>query len=100
MQGYRVTALYHSTPLSISHPNLIIKQCDILDTSLLEEVMQDVTHVYHCAAIISFEPKDKSRLFKINIEGTENVVNACINANIQKLIHVSSVSALGRIRNG
>ncbi|HEY5407225.1 MAG TPA: NAD-dependent epimerase/dehydratase family protein [Ginsengibacter sp.] len=98
--GYKVTAIYHSTPLTISHPNLIIKQCDILDTSSLEEIMENVTHVYHCAAIISFEPKDKSRLFKINIEGTENVVNACINANVQKLIHVSSVSALGRIRNG
>ncbi len=97
--GYRVTALYHSIPLTISHPNLIIKQCDILDTSLLEEIMQDITHVYHCAAIISFEPNDKNKLFKINIEGTENVVNACINANVQKLIHVSSVSALGRIRN-
>ncbi len=100
VDGYCVTALYHSTPLTISHPNLSIKQCDILDTTSLEDVMQDVTHVYHCAAIISFEPKDKNKLFKINIEGTENVVNACINANIQKLIHVSSVSALGRIRNG
>jgi len=98
--SYRVTALYHSTPLTISHPNLIIKQCDILDTSSLEDVMQDVTHVYHCAAIISFESKDENKLFKINIEGTGNVVNACINANIQKLIHVSSVSALGRMRNG
>ena len=98
-EGYLVTALYHSNPITITHPNLIIKQCDILDTSLLEEIMQGVTHVYHCAALISFEPKDKDKLFKINIEGTENVVNACISANIEKLIHVSSVSALGRIRN-
>lgn len=98
--GYKVTAIYNSAPVNISHPNLIIKQCDILDTSSLEDVMEDVTHVYHCAAIVSFEPKDKTRLFKINVEGTENVVNACISANVQKLIHVSSVSALGRIRNG
>jgi len=98
--GYKVTAIYHSTAINISHPNLIIKQCDILDTTSLEEIMQDVTHVYHCAAIVSFEPKDKSRLFKNNVEGTENVVNTCISANVQKLIHVSSVSALGRIRNG
>lgn len=99
-KGYKVTGIYNSAPLNISHPNLIIKQCDILDTSSLEEIMHDVTHVYHCAAIVSFEPKDKNRLFKINVEGTENVVNACISANVQKLIHVSSVSALGRIRNG
>ena len=99
-KGYPVTAIYHSTPVHISHPNLINKQCDILDTSSLEEIMQDVTHVYHCAAIVSFEPKDEGRLFKINVEGTANLVNACINANVQKLIHVSSVSSLGRMRNG
>ena len=99
-KGYKVTAIYHSTPLHISHPNLIIKQCDILDTSSLEEIMQDITHMYHCAAVVSFEPKDKNTLFKVNVEGTANVVNACINASVQKLIHVSSVSALGRIRNG
>ena len=99
-KDYKVTAIYHSTPLHISHPNLIIKQCDILDTFSLEEIMQDVTHVYHCAAIVSFEPKNERRLLKINVEGTANVVNACISANVQKLIHVSSVSSLGRIRNG
>ena len=99
-KDYKVTAIYHSTPLHISHPNLIIKQCDILDTFSLEEIMQDATHVYHCAAIVSFESKNERRLLKINVEGTANVVNACISANVQKLIHVSSVSSLGRIRNG
>lgn len=98
--GYKVTAICNSTSVNISHVNLIIKQCDILDTSSLEEIMQDVTHVCHCAAVVSFEPKDESRLFKINVEGTANVVDACINADVQKLIHVSSVSALGRTRNG
>ena len=50
-KGYKVTAIYHSTPVNISHPNLIIKQCDILDTFSLEEIMQDVTHVYHLSLI-------------------------------------------------
>lgn len=99
-EGYHVTAIYHFTPLNLSHPNLAVKQCDILDVASLEDVMKDITHVYHCAALVSFEPKEKYHLFKINIEGTENIVNACIFANVKKLIHVSSVSALGRIRNG
>jgi len=98
--GYHVTAIYHFTPLNLSHPNLAVKQCDILDVASLEDVMKNMTHVYHCAALVSFEPKEKYHLFKINIEGTENIVNACIFANVKKLIHVSSVSALGRIRNG
>ena len=99
-EGYHVTAIYHFTPLNLSHPNLAVKQCDILDVASLEDVMKNMTHVYHCAALVSFEPKEKYHLFKINIEGTENIVNACIFANVKKLIHVSSVSALGRIRNG
>ncbi|MDQ6904945.1 MAG: NAD-dependent epimerase/dehydratase family protein [Bacteroidota bacterium] len=99
-KGYKVIAIYNSTPINLSHPNLKIEQCDILDMSALEEIMQGVSHVYHCAAVVSFEPKDKAHLFKINIEGTENIVNACINADVQKLVHVSSVAAIGRIRNG
>ncbi len=98
--GYTVTALYHSAPLRLSHPNLTAEQCDILDVSRLNEVMQGITNVYHCAALVSFDKKDKYNLLKINIEGTANVVNACIDAEVEKIIHVSSVSALGRIRTG
>lgn len=98
--GYFVTAIYYSTPVNLTHSNLRIIQCDILDAVLLEEVMQGITHVYHCAAMVSFVPKQIHRLFKINVEGTANIVNACVATNVQKLVHVSSVAALGRIRNG
>ena len=98
--GFKVRAIYNSTPLSLSHPSLEIIQCDILDVEGLEEAMADVTHVYHCAAIVSYDHKDKHQLLKINIEGTANVVNACIDAGVKKLVHVSSVAALGRIRKG
>jgi nucleoside-diphosphate-sugar epimerase len=60
--------------------------------------MRGITHVYHCAALVSYDPADRFSLLKINIEGTANVVNACIEAGVKKLIHVSSVSALGRNR--
>src|SRR6185312_13463735 len=98
--GERVTALQHTSSINISHPSLSIVQCDILDVSLLEKIMQDITPVYHAAALVSYSPKDKKQLLKINVEGTANVVNACINNQVQKLVHVSSVAALGRIRNG
>lgn len=97
-QGNKVKAIYNSTPLLTSHQNLITIQCDILDTEALEEAMQGVTQLYHCAAVVSFNKKNKDRLFKINIEGTANVVNAALDAGVKKMVHVSSVSALGRIR--
>jgi dihydroflavonol-4-reductase len=95
-----IRAIYHTTPLSFAHENVELVQCDILDVIGLEEAMAGIDQVYHCAGIVSFDPKDKDHLLKINIEGTSNVVNACIDAGVEKLVHVSSVAALGRIRKG
>lgn len=68
---------------------------DITDIPSLEIAFENVTHVYHCAALISFDPNDEDELRKINIEGTANVVNCCIDFGVKKLCHVSSIAALG-----
>ena len=68
---------------------------DITDIPSLEIAFENITHVYHCAALISFDPSDEDELRKINIEGTANVVNCCIDFGIKKLCHVSSIAALG-----
>ena len=68
---------------------------DITDIPSLEIAFENVTHVYHCAALISFDPSDEDELRKINIEGTANVVNCCIDFSVKKLCHVSSIAALG-----
>ncbi len=94
--GYDVVAAYNSSPLLVSHPHLVVQHCDILDTTSLNEIMQGITHVYHCAALVSYAPQDKAALYKINVEGTANVVNACLAAHVQKLVHVSSVAVLER----
>jgi dihydroflavonol-4-reductase len=70
-------------------------QADILDIPSLEVAFLDVNYVYHCAALISFDPKDEENLRKINIEGTQNVISFCIDFKIKKLCYVSSIAALG-----
>lgn len=70
-------------------------QADILDIPSLENVFQGIEYVYHCAAMISFDPKEEDLVRKTNIEGTANIVNFCLNYNIKKLCHVSSIAALG-----
>lgn len=70
-------------------------EADILDIPSLEIAFENIENVYHCAAIISFNPKDENLLRKINIEGTANIVNFCIAKKIKKLCHVSSIAALG-----
>lgn len=70
-------------------------EANITDIPALTEAFKDVTKVYHCAAIVSFDPSDFDFLKKVNIEGTGNIVNMCLANNIQKLCYVSSVSTLG-----
>ena len=68
---------------------------DISDIPTLEPAFENITKVYHCAALISFDPNDEEELRKVNIEGTANIVNCCIDFNVKKLCHVSSIAALG-----
>jgi nucleoside-diphosphate-sugar epimerase len=73
-------------------------QADIIDVPSLEMVFENVEYVYHCAALISFDPKDEDLLRKTNIEGTANMVNFCIAKNVKKLCFVSSIAALGDLK--
>ena len=73
---------------------------DITDVLSLEEAMQGVEKVYHAAALVSFDPNDQEKLYKINIEGTANVVNACLELGVSKLCYVSSTAAVGKSKNG
>ena len=68
---------------------------DMLDTDSLNDALQGITHVYHCAALVSFKKADKGQIKNINIEGTKNIVDACIDYKIKKLCFVSSIAALG-----
>jgi dihydroflavonol-4-reductase len=73
-------------------------EADILDISSLEIAFHNIEYVYHCAAQISFDPNDENLLRKVNIEGTANIVNFCIDKKVKKLCHVSSIAALGDLK--
>lgn len=73
-------------------------QADITDVPSLESVFPNIESVYHCAALISFDPSDEKLLRKTNIEGTANVVNFCLAYQVKKLCYVSSIAALGDLK--
>jgi nucleoside-diphosphate-sugar epimerase len=73
---------------------------DILDPIALEEAMTGADAVIHSAAIISFHRADKKKMYHVNVQGTANVVNTAIEKNISRLVHISSVAALGRSKTG
>lgn len=73
-------------------------QADINDIPSLEIAFKDIDFVYHCAAFISFDRKDENILRKTNIEGTANIVNFCLEYAVKKLCYVSSIAALGDLK--
>jgi len=101
--GQPVRALYRNAiPQQVKDIQNKIEwiQGDVLDVCALEDAMQGVEKVYHCAGVVSFTPGEHQRLMKVNVEGTANVVNLALDAGARKLVHVSSVAALGRAKEG
>ncbi|MFB6455940.1 NAD-dependent epimerase/dehydratase family protein [Chitinophaga sp. Hz27] len=100
--GKPIRALYRKEPPArlqdIQHKIEWVK-ADILDVCALEDVMVGIEQVYHCAGVVSFVPGNND-LRKVNVEGTANVVNMALDAGVKKLVHVSSVAALGRAKVG
>jgi dihydroflavonol-4-reductase len=83
-----------------SRPDLMTQidwfDSDLNDIFSLEESLRGITHVYHCAGKVSFQPHDKSLVHQTNASGTANLINLCLEKKISKLCHVSSVAAIGR----
>ncbi|MBI5372778.1 MAG: SDR family NAD(P)-dependent oxidoreductase [Sphingobacteriales bacterium] len=73
---------------------------DILDVVALQDAMEGVDTVIHAAAVVSFSRKERNRLYQVNVEGTANVVNMALEKNVRRLVHISSVAALGRTTGG
>jgi dihydroflavonol-4-reductase len=70
---------------------------DIADVDTLLPAFEGVDLVYHTAAFVSISMGDWQRLQEINVYGTRNVVEACLQNRVHRLVHFSSVEAiLGR----
>ena len=94
-----VRALYnrHEPDAALKNlPGVEWRQADLLDIYSAEEVMSGITQVYHCAAIVSFDAARKDEVISANTDSTCNLVNAALDAGVEKLLHVSSVAAIGR----
>ena len=72
---------------------------DLLDTWSLETAMDGVKQVFHSGAIISFDKREVKKMMQTNIEGTANIVNIALDFGIEKMVHISSIAALGRTKD-
>ena len=77
------------------------RDADIMDFVAMDDALEGIDIVYHAGAVVSFYPKDHKDMFRVNIQGTANLVNLCIAHKISKFCYVSSVAVLGRaVNNG
>jgi len=74
-------------------------KADITEVPAMIPAFVGVKKVYHCAAFISFNPKDYIEMRKINIHGTAIIVNLSIDAKIDKLCFVGSIASVGESIN-
>lgn len=77
-----------------------IRAADINDPHSLVAAFEGINTVVHTAGLVSFNPRLQKELFRTNVEGTANVVNAALRANVKNLIHISSVAAFPRSAAG
>ncbi|MGB0931793.1 MAG: NAD-dependent epimerase/dehydratase family protein [Chitinophagales bacterium] len=69
---------------------------DLLAVADLRKAMKEVSKIYHCAAVIAFDSAQFEWMHRVNMEGTANVVNLALEEGVEKMVHVSSIAAIGR----
>lgn len=110
-RGEAVRALFRSpasrgyaekklTEKGVSLDQLEWLEGDVLDIQAIEDAMRGCTRVFHAAALVSFHRCDRDALYRVNIGGTANIVNAALGEGIETLVYISSVAALGRNTKG
>ncbi len=104
-KGYAVRALRRSNKLPFWIAKDVLDKVewvegDVLDVVSLDEAMENMDTVIHSAAIVSFINKERKKMLQVNVDGTSNVVNMALEKKVKRLVHISSVAALGRTAGG
>lgn len=96
-RGQEVRVLHRANSRLIALDGLPVKHVtgDILDEESVARAVNGCECVYHVAARVDYWRATRQELFRTNITGTEVVMQACLRANVARVVHTSSVSAIG-----
>ncbi len=95
-QGYEVRALVHTSQKALEGLDVELSVGSVLDHESLLSAFTGVDYVIHTAGYISIRSDEWDRLYEVNVRGTRNVLNACLQRGVKRLIHISSIEALNR----
>ena len=73
---------------------------DILDRDAIARAVRGCDTVFHAAAVVSHNARDRAIVQEVNVTGTRNVVEGCLEGGVRRLVHISSVAAAGTPKNG
>ena len=96
-RGYEVSALVRSGSDARTLQDTGIRQVagDILDRDSLDRAVRGCEAVFHCAAAYTFWSPDPDLVYRTNVTGTENVLDAAGNAGVPRIVYTSTVSTIG-----
>lgn len=95
--GHTVHALYRSIERAgiLDAPNIRLFKGDIFDLESLKVAMNNCQQVYHTAAFASVWERDSSLVYRLNIEGTMNVLLAAIASDVKRVVCTSTAGVFG-----
>ncbi|MGI5850273.1 MAG: NAD-dependent epimerase/dehydratase family protein [Christensenellales bacterium] len=102
-KGYRDLRLFVQEKEDISYIEKYAKEIvrgDIRDMFAVSAAVRGCEHVFHLAGLVQISGVRKKLVYDINVGGTKNVIQACLEKNVERLLHVSSVHALKIPSNG
>jgi dihydroflavonol-4-reductase len=92
-EGYDVRALVYRDRRPLADADAEQVRADVTDAASLHEAFRGTDVVIHLAVAIAVQGENESLLDPVNVQGTRNVVDACLETGVDRLVHCSSVHA-------
>lgn len=100
-EGHTVYVLLHKQILGLTHKKNIPIIGDITDKQSFRNIFEKgLDGIFHCASVVSFDKSKKALMYKINVEGTNNILDLSLQYGVKKFVYISSVNALGYPKKG
>ncbi len=98
--GHDVKALVRKTSDVGKIPEGVeLRYGDVTEEASLEDAVKRVDVVLHLAAVLDFYPRDVNHMYRVNVDGTRALINACVGTEVERFVYCSSTEAIGPVES-